>query len=41
MWRYLLAAVALLLLAETFVANRGRRGTGSLLTVVQSERSTP
>ena len=41
MWRYLIAAVALLLLAETFVANRGRRGTGSLLTVAQSERSTP
>ncbi|MEO7458169.1 MAG: hypothetical protein ABIY52_18060, partial [Gemmatimonadaceae bacterium] len=41
LWRLLLAAVAILLLAETFVANRGRRGTGSLLTVAPSERSTP
>jgi hypothetical protein len=41
MWRFLLAAVAVLLLAETIVANRGWRGTASRLTVAQSERSAP
>ena len=40
MWRFLLAAVAVLLLAETIVANRGWRGTASRLGTAQSERST-
>jgi hypothetical protein len=40
MWRFLLAAVAVLLLAETVFANRGWRGTASRLTIAQSERST-
>ena len=41
MWRILLAAAALLLIAETIVANRGWRGTASRLSVAPSERSTP
>jgi hypothetical protein len=41
MWRILLAAVAVLLLAETIFANRGWRGTASRLGIAQSERSTP
>jgi hypothetical protein len=41
LWRFLLAAVAVLLLAETFMASRGWRGTASRLTVAQSERSGP
>jgi hypothetical protein len=40
MWRILLAAVAVLLLAETIFANRGWRGTASRLGIAQSERST-
>jgi hypothetical protein len=40
MWRILLAAVAVLLLAETIVANRGWRGTANRLTIAQSEGST-
>ena len=39
LWRFLLAAAAVILLAETFVANRGWRGTASRLTVDTSERS--
>ena len=38
LWRILLVVVALLLLAETFVANRGWRGTASRLGAAQSER---
>lgn len=41
MWRILLAAVAVLLLAETVFANRGWRGTASRLSIAPSERSTP
>ena len=41
LWRYLIAIVALLLLAETFVANSGWRGTSSKLIVEQSEGSAP
>ncbi|MEO5815272.1 MAG: BatA domain-containing protein [Gemmatimonadaceae bacterium] len=41
MWRILLAAVAVLLLAETIFANRGWRGTASRLSIAPSERSTP
>ena len=37
LWRILLVVVALLLLAETFVANRGWRGTASRLGAAQSE----
>jgi len=40
MWRFLLAAVAVLLLAETIFANRGWRGTASRLSIAPSERST-
>ena len=40
MWRILLAAVAVLLLAETIFANRGWRGTASRLSIAPSERST-
>jgi len=40
LWRLLLAAVALLLLAETIVANRGWRGTASLVLPAPPERST-
>ena len=39
LWRILLVVVALLLLAETFVANRGWRGTASRLGAAQSEGS--
>ena len=39
LWRYVIATVALLLLAETFVANSGWRGTSSKLTVEPSEGS--
>ena len=39
LWRILLMVVAVLLLAETFVANRGWRGTASRITVDKSERS--
>ena len=38
-WRILLAVAALLLLAESFFANRGWRGTASRLNAVQTERS--
>ncbi len=41
MWRILLAAVVVLLLAETIFANRGWRGTASRLSIAPSERSTP
>ena len=40
LWRSLLVLVALLLLAETFVANRGWRGTASRLGPTQSEGGT-
>ena len=40
LWRSLLVLVALLLLAETFVANRGWRGTASRLGSTQSEGGT-
>ncbi|MDB4917039.1 MAG: putative rane protein [Gemmatimonadetes bacterium] len=39
LWRILLAIVAILLMAETFVANRGWRGTATRLTVEPSEGS--
>ena len=39
LWRILLAVVALLLLTETIVANRGWRGTASRLGAAQSEGS--
>jgi hypothetical protein len=39
LWRFLLAVVAILLIAETIVANRGWRGTSSTLTVDPSEGS--
>jgi hypothetical protein len=38
LWRVLLVVVAFLLIAETFVANRGWRGTASRLKATQSER---
>lgn len=40
LWRTLLVLVALLLLTETFVANRGWRGTASRLGPTQSEGGT-
>ena len=40
LWRALLVVVALLLLIETFVANRGWRGTASRLGPAQSEGGT-
>ena len=41
LWRVLLAAVALLLLVETIVANRGWRGTASVVLPAPPERSLP
>jgi len=41
LWRVLLAAVALLLLVETIVANRGWRGTASVVLPAPPERSIP
>jgi hypothetical protein len=38
LWRILLVVVACLLIVETFVANRGWRGTASRLGATQSER---
>lgn len=38
LWRILLVVVACLLIVETFVANRGWRGTASRLGTTQSER---
>ena len=39
LWRVLLVVVAVLLVAETFVANRGWRGTANRLAGAQSDRS--
>ena len=39
LWRALLIALALLLVAETFVANRGRRGIANRIGVTQTEGS--
>lgn len=41
LWRVLLAAVALLLLVETIVSNRGWRGTASVVLPAPPERSAP
>lgn len=40
-WRWLLIVVALLLIAETLLANRGWRGRAGRLTVSAPERSVP
>ncbi len=41
LWRMLLIAVALLLLGETFMANRGWRGTANRIGATRTEGSTP
>ena len=41
LWRWMLIVAALLLVAETLLANRGWRGRAARLTVAGPERSAP